>query len=36
LHGGTVELHSAASVGIQMTITFPTERLIFDSLRSAA
>ncbi len=36
LHGGTLELQSAASVGIQMTITFPAERLVFDSLRSAA
>jgi signal transduction histidine kinase len=36
LHGGTLELHSAASVGTRVTITFPAERLVFDSLRSAA
>ena len=36
LHGGTLELQSAAGVGIRMTITFPAERLVFDSLRSAA
>jgi signal transduction histidine kinase len=36
LHGGTLELQSAASVGTQVTITFPAERLVFDSLRSAA
>jgi signal transduction histidine kinase len=36
LHGGTLELQSAAGVGIRMTIAFPAERLVFDSLRSAA
>jgi signal transduction histidine kinase len=36
LHGGTLELQSTASVGTQVTITFPAERLVFDSLRSAA
>ena len=36
LHGGTVELQSAANSGTQVTITFPAERLVFDSLRSAA
>jgi signal transduction histidine kinase len=36
LHGGTLELQSAAGVGIRMTIAFPAERLVFDALRSAA
>ena len=36
LHGGTVELQSAANSGTQVTITFPAERLVFDALRSAA
>ena len=36
LHGGTLELQSTASVGTEVTITFPADRLVFDSLRSAA
>src|SRR5205823_1123922 len=36
LHGGAVKLQNLAGAGSQVTITFPAERLIFDSLRSAA
>jgi signal transduction histidine kinase len=36
LHDGAVELRSAAGGAAQVTITFPAERLVFDSLRSAA
>ncbi len=36
LHGGTLELQSTASVGTEVTIIFPADRLVFDSLRSAA
>ena len=36
LHGGTLELRSTARVGTEATITFPADRLVFDSLRSAA
>ncbi len=36
LHGGTLELQSTASVCTEVTIIFPADRLVFDSLRSAA
>jgi len=36
LHGGTLELKSAADCGTRATITFPPARLVFDALRPAA
>lgn len=36
LHGGTLELKSAANAGTRVTITLPAERLAFDDVRSAA
>jgi signal transduction histidine kinase len=36
LHGGTLELRSAADIGTRAKVTFPADRLVFDALRSAA
>jgi signal transduction histidine kinase len=36
LHGGTLDLRSAADIGTRATVTFPADRLVFDALRSAA